>query len=176
MIPSVGHFVNSIQKVLTIMVQFLVVYFLILIPYPHAFQVLLTRDNNCKIEGFGNIKEAIYTIFKIMLNMVDFNKYSSAKFSAHILHIIYVFTVAILLVHFLIALLSMSVGETVEAGDVIMMLQRLSVITVVEKRLAFVFPFLYKLLHRLVYKCENGRIYLQYKRFSGVEISEQGKQ
>ena len=171
MIPAIGHFVNSIQKMLTIMVKFLIVYIFILIPYPHAFLLLLSNDEECKPNGFDNIGHAIYSIFKIMLNMIDFDDYSSSRFSVHLLHIIYVFTVAVLLVNFLIALLSTSVGETVEAGDVIMMLQRLSVITTLKRRLCFFCPLYYKIMNRLVCKCENGRIYLRCKRFSGVKFS-----
>ena len=47
----------------------------VLIAYPHAFQVLLTKDNICQVEGFNTIAESIYTSFKIMLNMVNFNDY-----------------------------------------------------------------------------------------------------
>ena len=154
------------------MVQFLVVYIFIMVPYPHAFQVLLATDTRCKIKGFDSVGEAAYTTFKVMLNMVDFSEYDTGTddiSAIHTLHVTYVFTVAMLLVNFLIALLSMTVGETVEAGDVIMMLQRLSVITTVERRLAFVFPCFYKLLHRSVYKCENGIIYLQYSKFTGIK-------
>ena len=142
----------------------------VLIPYPHAFLVLLSSDTNCQIKGFNSIGEATYTTFKAMLNMIDFNQLAPGGFGAvHILHIIYVFTVAILLVNFLIALLSTSVGETVETGDVMMMLQRLSVISALEKRCCFICPCFYKLMQRLVYKCENGRIYLQFSVFTGIK-------
>ena len=170
MVPSIGHFVNSIQKMLRIMVQFLIVFFFVLIPYPHAFLVLLSSDTNCKIKGFDSIGEATYTTFKAMLNMIDFDQLAPGGFRAvHILHIIYVFTVTILLVNFLIALLSASVGDTVEAGDVIMMLQRLSVISVLEKRCCLICPCFFKIMQKLVYKCENGRIYLQFSVFTGIK-------
>ena len=169
-IPSIGPFINSIQQMLTIMVQFLIVYFIVLLPYPHAFLVLVSSDTKCDTEGFESIGQAIYTTFKAMLNMVDFDKSAPDSFGAvHILHIIYVFTVAILLVNFLIALLSAAVGETVEAADVIMMLQRLSVVSAIEGRCCTACPAFYRLMHRLVYKCENERIYLQYSVFLGVK-------
>ena len=176
MMPLIGHFVNSIQKMLTIMVQFLIVYFFVLIPYPHAFLVLLSSDTRCEIKGFNNIGEATYTTFKAMLNMVQFDQLARTGFGAvHILHIIYVFTVAILLVNFLIALLSTSVGETVEARDVIMMLQRLSVISALEKRCCLICPCFYKLMQRLVYKCEKGRIYLQFSVFTGIKTENRAE-
>ena len=176
MLPSLGHFVNSIQKMLTIMLQFIVVYVFILIPYPHAFQVLLTRNNvgQCQAEGFTTAPEAWYSTFKIMLNMVDLGKYHSSGLQpANILHIVYVFTVAILLVNFFIALLATSVGETVEAGNVIMMLQRLSVVTVLERRLQLLCPCYYSFMQKFVYKCRGGKIYLEYHRFAGVERKTQ---
>ncbi len=166
MVPSVGHFVNSIQKMLTVMLQFLIVYVLIMLPYPHAFNVLVRSAPDCNTHGFEDIAQAGYTTFKVMLNMVDFGDYSPDGIHAiHILHMIYVFTVAILLINFLIALLSSSVGESVEAGDVIMMLQRLSVVSVVERRLRFVFALYYKCVSYLAYKRKNGRIYLRFRRF-----------
>ncbi len=172
MAPSVGRFVNSIQRMLTIMMQFLVVYFFILIPYPHAFLVLLTTEESCQVPGFNTAPEAWYSVFKIMLNMVDFGDYNSNGLqAANVVHIIYVFTVAILLVNFLIALLSTSVGETVEAGDVTMMLQRLSIAMTVERRVLWIFPCYYRLMHRLVYTCKNRKVYLKHSRFSGIRSS-----
>ncbi len=170
MLPAVGNFVNSIQQMLRIMFQFVVIYAFILMPYPFAFYILLRSIYGCTGPGFEDPLEAFYTIFKIMLNMEDFSSYKELTDlkPTYLLHVIYVFTVAILLVNFLIALLSTSVGEVVEAGDVIMMLQRLSVVTVVEKRMSWIVPFFYRCMHRFLYTCRGGRIYLVISRFSTV--------
>ncbi len=169
MLPAVGHFVNSIQRMLGIMFQFIFVYMLVLSPYPHLFKFLLTGEDGCSVDGFANIGEGIYTTFKVMLNMVEFTSYDeAAKGGSFILHIIYVFLVAILLVNFLIALLSSSVSEIVDAGDVIMMLQRLSIVTLVERRMTWFLPVYYKIMHKFTYKCENDRIYLVHNQFSGI--------
>ncbi len=170
MLPAIGHFVNSIQRMLGIMFQFVFVYMLVLSPYPHLFKFLLTGEDGCSVDGFANIGEGIYTTFKVMLNMVEFTNYEdAAKGGSFILHIIYVFLVAILLVNFLIALLSSSVSEIVDAGDVIMMLQRLSVVTLLERRMTWFLPVYYKLVHRLTYKCDKGRIFIVHCQFSGIE-------
>ena len=169
-LPSVGKFVNSIQRMLIVMFQFLIVYVILLIPYPHAFYFLLRETDQCQVAGFSSLMDATYTVFKMMLNMVDFGDYTdipSGIHAVHILHIIYVFTVAILLVNFLIALLSSSVGETAEASDLTILLQRLSVLQTVESRMTKIFPCFYQLVNRHVYRCENGKMYLQYKKFAG---------
>ena len=177
MLPAVGHFVNSIQRMLGIMFQFIFVYMLVLSPYPHLFKFLLTGEDGCSVDGFANIGEGTYTTFKVMLNMVEFTSYEeAARGGSFILHIIYVFLVAILLVNFLIALLSSSVGEIVEAGDVIMMLQRLSVVTLVERRMTWFLPTYYKLLHRFAYRCEKGRIFLVHCQFSRVGGHDEGEE
>ncbi len=170
MLPAVGQFVNSIQRMLRIMFQFVVIYAFILMPYPFAFFILLRSKYGCTGPGFEDVLEAFYTIFKIMLNMEDFNAYRDLTDlkPSYLLHVIYVFTVAILLVNFLIALLSSSVGEIAEAGDIIMMLQRLSVVTLVEKRMSWIVPYFYKCMHHFLYTTRNGRIYLVCTRFSKV--------
>ena len=78
------------------------------------------------------------------------------------LHIIYVFMVAILLVNFLIALMSTSVGEVVDAGDVIMLVQRLSVVMLVEWRLIYPLAPLYLFLRKIFFKCYNGKIVIKH--------------
>ncbi len=171
MLPAVGHFVNTIQRMLGYMLQFIVIYAFILIPYPFGFYILLRSTYGCTGPGFENPLEAFYTIFKIMLNMEDFSSYEELTDlqPTYLLHVLYVFTVAILLVNFLIALLSSSVGDVVQAGDVIMMLQRLSVVTVIEKRMLWIFPCFYKFMQHCLYTCENGRIYLVCSRYVNYE-------
>ena len=70
-LPYAGNFVNSIQKMLAIMAQFVFVYAIILIPFPHAFQVLLREEGLCgSVKGFETIGHGVYSVFRIMLNMI----------------------------------------------------------------------------------------------------------
>ena len=163
-LPYAGSFVNSIQKMLTIMAQFTFVYAIILIPFPHAFQVFLRGQGLCDtVKGFETIGNGIYSVFRIMLNMIDITTYKSPSLhAAFVLHIIYVFLVAILLVNFLVALMSSSVGEVVDAGSVIMLVQRLSVLTLVEWRLKYPFAPLYMLLRKIFFTTYRGQIVLKH--------------
>ena len=164
-----GNFVNIIQKMLVIMAQFTFVYAIILIPFPHAFQVFLRGRGLCDtVKGFETMGFGIYSVFRIMLNMIDLTTYNSPSlYAAYVLHIIYVFLVAILLVNFLVALMSSSVGEVVDAGSVIMLVQRLSVFTLVEWRLKYPFAPLYMLLHKIFFTTYRGKIVL--KHTEGVD-------
>ena len=75
LLPFVGPFVNSIQKMLGIMVSFIIVYFIMIFPYPHAFLALLKGNNKCRLEGFETVWNGMYTSFNIMLNKVDLDTY-----------------------------------------------------------------------------------------------------
>ena len=160
--PYIGYFVNTIQRMLTIMFQFILVYLMIFLPFPHAFQILL-RSNSCDtVPGFQSFAQAAYSVFRIMLNMEDLTWYDTKSSSAAFtLHIIFVFMVVILLINFLVALMSNSVDE-VEANEAIMLIQRLSVVTLIEWRLLYPFVFIYRRLHKLVYKCYDGNIILKH--------------
>ena len=120
LLPYIGYFVNTIQRMLTVMFKFILVYLIIFVPFPHAFQVLL-RSNSCDVvPGFQSFTQAAYSVFRIMLNMEDLTwRDSRSSSAAFILHVIFVFMVAILLVNFLVALMSNSVDE-VGANEAIM--------------------------------------------------------
>ena len=79
LIPSVGQFVNSIRRMLGIMFNFIIVYGLMLYPYPHAFMVMLKNKSGCQVPGFETLQNGIYSSFKIMLNMLDISTYQSGK-------------------------------------------------------------------------------------------------
>ncbi len=165
-LPFVGKFVNSIQEMLAVMLQFILVYVIILIPFPHAFQVLLRGESECdSIPDFETAAMGSYSTFRIMLNMVDLTSYTGEGVRvAYALHVIFVFFVAILLVNFFIALMSSSVGEVVDAGEAIMMIQRLSVVSVVEWRLSKPFACFYILLQRIFFNFHHKMIYLRHHR------------
>lgn len=96
-----------------------------------------------------------------MLNLVDFTSYTVAdKEILYVLHAVYVFMVAILMVNFLIALLSTSAGRVEEHQDLILIVQRLAVINDVERRLRRLFAWYYRRIQKFLYVQENGQIFL----------------
>ena len=90
LLPSVGHFINIIQKMQIILLNFAVVYFILMFPFPHVFLALLKGYDNCELEGFEDLLAGFYSVFKLMLNMLDFgmtygNTGKSMLFS-HLIH------------------------------------------------------------------------------------------
>ncbi len=83
LLPSLGHFVNSIQRMFGIMINFCIVFILMVYPFPHVFMVLLRGNDYCQaVEGFQTLFYGIYSSFKVMLNMMDFNnKHLSGKYT-----------------------------------------------------------------------------------------------
>ena len=79
LMPSVGQFVNSIRRMLGLMFNFIIVYGLMLYPYPHTFMVMLRNSSGCQVPGFETLQTGIYSSFKIMLNMLDLSTYESGK-------------------------------------------------------------------------------------------------
>ena len=79
LVPSLGHFVNSIRRMLGIMFNFIIVYGIMLYPYPHAFMVMLKNNMGCQVPGFETLLNGIYSSFKIMLNMLDISNYQSGE-------------------------------------------------------------------------------------------------
>ncbi len=82
LLPSLGHFVNSIQRMFGIMINFCIVFLLMIYPFPHVFMVLLRGNDYCQaVQGFQSLFYGIYSSFKVMLNMMDFsNKHLSGKY------------------------------------------------------------------------------------------------
>ena len=99
--------------------------------------------------------------------MVDFTQFESSLSSGDyilllLLHNFYVFLLPILLINFLIALLSASVGEVHERKEVVMAIQKLCVITQTERHMQqfWCMRSLWKRIQRKHFQVEDGRYYL----------------
>ncbi len=51
---------NNIQRMVVIMLQFVLVYLIILVPYPHAFQRLVRDKYGCNAEYFNSFRDMMY--------------------------------------------------------------------------------------------------------------------
>ena len=74
LLPSVGHFVNIVLRMQTILLNFIVVYCILIFPFPHVFLILLRGEDGCEVEGFETLFAGIYSVFKLMVNMLDFRQ------------------------------------------------------------------------------------------------------
>ena len=96
-----------------------------------------------------------------MLNMIDLTEYDVLDdITLYGLHIVYVFMIAILLLNFLIALLSTAAAEVALNRYAIMVVQRLSVLCLIERRFSWALYWLYKPISKRLFTCKDGRIYI----------------
>ena len=138
LLPWIGHFVIAVVSMVIKLMKFLIIYCAFSFPFVGSFQRLLNSgktQGDCP-EEFSSFGYSFYTVFTVMLNMVDFRKFSPAdETSVFLLHTAYVFMTAILLVNFLIALFSTSFMRVDDHKQVMQTVQRLSVCWLVESRM-----------------------------------------
>ena len=96
-----------------------------------------------------------------MLNMIDLTEYDVLDdITLYALHMVYVFMIAILLLNFLIALLSTAAADVALNRYAIMVVQRLSVLCLIERRFSWALYWLYKPISKRLFTCKDGRIYI----------------
>ncbi len=163
-----GHFTIAMQRMVWVLVQFLILHIIMLMPFVFCWYRLLKGSNGCPNEHFSsNFVEHFYNVFVLSLNMIDLTQFKDENVlqKYHILlflHVIYIFLAIILLLNFLIALLSASVAEVMEHKETIMLLQKMNVITIID----FVmvkwpgYNWLWRKRVEKQFEVENGRVYL----------------
>ena len=159
-LPFIGHFVITIQKMLVDMINFFAIFLIFLLGFSQAFRNVLNVSGFCGNTGFDDFMEGFYSTFKIMLNMINFSKYVEANYMVAFLHILYVLFVAILLLNFLIALMSSSVMTVNEDRDVLMKLQKLHISLMLEHYMKPFTRFMYDRLRKRYVILAAGRVYI----------------
>ena len=135
--PFFGYFIIAVQSMMMDLMKFALIFVAFAYPYSETFARLVNqgKTDNCPQE-FSDPMTSFYSTFTVMVNMVDFHSYDVAdKTVLYLLHVIYVFTVPILLLNFLVALFSNSVSHVQENKDVFGAIQWLSVLLQLEYRL-----------------------------------------
>ena len=159
-LPFIGHFVITIQKMLADMVNFFTIFLIFLFGFSQAFCNVLKVSGFCGDTGFDGFVDGFYSTFTVMLNMIDFSKYIEASFMIALLHIAYVLFVAVLLLNFLIALMSSSVMVVNENRDVLMKLQKLHISLMLEHHVKPCARFMYARLQKRHLVLADGRVYI----------------
>ena len=147
LMPWIGHFVLALVSMVMKLFQFMFIFCAFSFPFVGTFQRLMNSGKTigeCPPE-FENFGYSFYTVFTVMLNMVDFRKFNPQdRASVFLLHAIYIFMTAILLINFLIALFSTSFLRIDDHKQVVQTAQRLSVIWLIEERMRRFCPCLYR--------------------------------
>merc|ERR1711894_431551 len=110
------------------------------------------------VEEFSTLPRTVFATFRAMLNMVGFSQYSFRyEHMIDLVHLIYVFFIAILLLNFLIAFMSNAVNEVEEHKEVLTNIQRLEMVTNMEGT-TLCFPPLHRFLLKTRFKVVDDRL------------------
>ena len=162
LIPFMGYFVITIQSMMVDVLRFFVLFLLILVPFAFSFHRIARDDKQCSLQ-FMNIPISMYTTFTVMLNMVDFSTFPGHDFVASaLIHLVFVFLVAILLVNFLIALFSQTVSNVTDHRETIIAIQEFAMSWTLEHRLSWLLmkcTFYRKRMEKIFF-VRDGRVYV----------------
>ncbi len=165
MMPVIGIYVISVKRMLRDLLNFSFMYLLWVTPFSVYFMVFFNTSSRTQcVHEFSSITESMYSTFRMMLNMLDLTVYD-VHFPQIVdfMHFIYVFTVAILLINFLIAVMSTSAARISLCEDVILRLERLYAATILEFRLDW-------LLHDLMRLCKSRVVVVKESHYQLLNI------
>ena len=162
LLPSIGHFVITIQVMLTDMLHFFMIYALIIIPFMHSFQVIINNHSNegCT-DSFTELFQVAYSLFRIMLNTLDVTKFDIKNREVlYITHVAYTFLVSIMMINFFIALMTNSVNSVSKYRRFAMCTQRSTVSFLMEQRCHQKLKCLYQLFTKNFYVNDGHKVLL----------------
>ena len=167
LIPKVGPFVTTIQRMLGILITFTFIFICMMIPFSHIFYKLITKTSDCDSDLFASYYEFLHSIFSIMLNIEDIRDFDrSSGTSLLVFHFAFTFFIAILLINFLVALLSSEVTHVVQYKHIVMQIQRLAVERSIEQFTLLKYKSiqrLYKRQQKQNFLCKDDKIFIVVK-------------
>ena len=112
LVPSIGHFVVAIQRMVGQMFNFAGVYAIFFASVSAFFVTVNTSERLSCSDEFSTIPQALYSTFAIMLSLLHPGELRLRHPGwMYMQHIVYMFIVAILLINFLIAIMSSALSE-----------------------------------------------------------------
>ncbi len=150
MLPVVGIYIITVKRMLRDLLTFSFLYLLWVTPFSLYFMVFFNTNSKTECaQAFANLSESFYSTFRMMLNMLDMTSFDIQHPEiVSLMHAVYVFTVAILLINFLIAVMSTSASKIALSEDIVLQLERMHIALTLEYRLGW-------LLHKFLRKCKG---------------------
>ena len=162
MLPSLGIFVISLYTTMRTLCHFVIVYSFLVVPYVFILQNFINSntEQGC-IDGFGNFPESAYSVFLIMLNMLNLREYQVNHAGVlYYSHVTFTFVVSITFLNFFIAMICNSITLIAKDADDALMVQRITAVHILESRWRWLLKPYYKYMNSKVFHCENQRIYV----------------
>ena len=125
-LPILGTFVITIAGMAGSLAKFLLIFLVVHVPFVTVFtNIVNTKTYACQ-EDFSSFFHAFFTVFRMMLNMVDISTYDlMQRTMLYLVHMLYVFVISILLINFLIALMAYDVSFIKENHNIVKGIQKL---------------------------------------------------
>ena len=160
LVPVLGHFVIIMQRMMKTMLVFSVIFLFMMSPFMLVFgvSILQSETATCDDNLVGTVDKAFYTMFNMMLNSMDMSM--NRSFLTQLLHVTFVFMVAILMINFLIAMMSDSVSDIIQNKSAIVAIQRLSVCVVLERRFGRLLSRYYDMMKGKHFIVIDDKIYM----------------
>ena len=164
-LTPIGYFVLIIQNMLRDVLKFEIIFFLFIETFALCFlDVQSSGGQDCtKGEpGFTSFSSSHYAIFSVMLNMIPMESYHGVddQLSLKILHTVFVLTVPIVLINFLVGLFADSVQRVTQIKDLALCFQRYNAILIPDYFCSSVTPNFYRRRQRMAFAEENDRYYI----------------
>jgi hypothetical protein len=160
LLPGADFFVVAIQNVIGVLGQFSCMFLLFLFSFAQSFMIAININlkQGC-VAQFTDLPNSIYSTFLVMLNMLDTTQYDVINTIAlSSIQVMCVMIGGILLLNFLVAIMSDRITETSKFKDVILPVQKLSVVLTMERQLWPVNRFYYRWIQRKIFTLHNDRL------------------
>ena len=162
-VPSFGHFVMVIQRMLLLIFHFTLVYLTLMAPFAHVlYRMLALTYTDCR-QTMIPTQQFLHRIFSIALNIEDVRTYGLESGSIFIFHFAFTLTISILLVNFLIAILTNEVNRVMKNRHLVMKIQQFAIVRSIETSILRNVRFLMKLYsyhQRKYFLVKHGKVYI----------------
>ena len=140
LLPYVGHFVVTLQRLIVTLFLFLFVFAIFLFNFGEIFVHILNVGHVTCRKGFEfSGFHFFYSTFLLSLHMLNLRKVDGYEnLMLYTVHTIYVFVITIMLINFLTALFSNTVAWVNRRKDLMLGIQQLNMLTVLEHRLTHI--------------------------------------
>ena len=161
-LPKIGYFVVIIQRMLSDVSKFLVLFSFIVLPFSYTLLVFMnTNSKQGCVKEFSGYFQSMYSVVKIMQNILDPSTFSVENENILLLcHVALIFFMSILMLNFLIAILSSSVSYLSVFADAISSLQNLEICHAIEIRFRHFMKAYYTYMVKRCFVTENDRVFL----------------
>ena len=163
--PGIGHYIITLNRMMVDLLRFTLVFLFIQIPFVLILTNIMNTHGSQCFADFSSLVEAFFTIFRLMLNLVDVTQYDIIyKYVLYVIHMQYVFIISVLLINFLIAVMAHSVDVVNDNKPIIMNIQKIWVSSQIQDFLLFFCPGIHARLIRKVFCTVGNKVCVVYGR------------